>query len=254
VSRPAEELLEFDRLTEIVGGETTCAPGRRAIQGLAPHQDVAALEVEFRLLQEAIAYLRAGSEIGFGALADPERWFARLTVPGAVLSPAELLDVVSLAEVASGAKQTFKSEAAKYQLLGERAASLGDFRPLSHAIRRAVMPNGEISDDASPQLKRIRANVLQAREKIKRSLEGILRARGEPSGEDYITLRNDRFVIPVRASERKGVPGVVHGASGTGQTVFVEPLETIDLNNRLVQLGEDGTRAHGEGSAGSRVR
>ena len=241
MSRPAEELLEFDRLKEIVDDETTCAPGRRAIQGLAPHQDVAALEAEFRLLQEAIAYLRAGSEIGFGALADPEAWFARLTVPGAVLSPAELLDVVSLAEVASGAKQTFKSEAAKYQLLGERAASLGDFRPLSQAIRRAVMPNSEISDDASPQLKRIRANVLQAREKIKRSLEGILRARGEPSGEDYITLRNDRFVIPVRASERKGVPGVVHGASGTGQTVFVEPLETIDLNNRLVQLGEDET-------------
>jgi DNA mismatch repair protein MutS2 len=241
VSRPAEELLEFDRLKEIVGGETTCALGSRAIHELAPQQDAAALEAEFRVLQEAIAYLRAGSEIGFGALADPEAWIARLAVPGAVLSPAELLDVVSLAEVAGGAKQTFKSEAAKYPLLGERASSLGDFRLLSQAIRRAVMPNGEISDDASPQLKRIRANVLQAREKIKRSLEGILRARGEPSGEDYITLRNDRFVIPVRASERKGVPGVVHGASGTGQTMFVEPLETIDLNNRLVQLAEDET-------------
>ena len=237
--RPAEELLEFDRLKEIVGGETTCAPGRRAIQELEPHQDAAALEAEFRLLQEGIAYLRAGSEIGFGALADPGAWFARLAVPGAVLSPAELLDVVSLAEATIGAKQTFKSEAAKYPLLSARSAALGDFRPLAQTVRRAVMPNGEISDDASPQLKRIRANVLQAREKIKRSLEGIVRARGEPSGEDYITLRNDRFVIPVRASDRRGVPGVVHGASGTGQTVFVEPLETIDLNNRLVQLGED---------------
>ncbi|HET7841377.1 MAG TPA: endonuclease MutS2, partial [Terriglobia bacterium] len=239
--RPAEELLEFDRLKEIISRETTCAPGRRAIQGLAPHQDVAALEAEFHLLQEGIAYLRAGSEIGLGPLADPELWFARLAVPGAVLSPAELLDVVSLAEVASGAKRTFKSEAAKYPLLSERAGSLGDFRSLSQAIRRAVMPNGEIGDNASPQLKHIRANVLQAREKIKRSLEGMLRARGEPPGEDYITLRNDRFVIPVRASDRRGVPGVVHGASGTGQTLFVEPLETIDLNNRLVQLGEDET-------------
>jgi len=241
VSHSAEELLEFDRLREIVGRETTCAPGRRAIQALAPHQDVEALEGEFRLIQETIAYLRAGSELGFGALADPEAWFARIAVPGAVLSPAELLEVVSLAEVAGGAKQTFKNEGAKYPLLAARAASLSDFRPLSQAIRRAIMPNGEISDDASPQLKRIRANVLQAREKIKRSLEGILRGRGEPSGEDYITLRNDRFVIPVRASDRRGVPGVVHGASGTGQTVFVEPLETIDLNNRLVQLGEDET-------------
>ena len=59
------------------------------------------------------------------------------------------------------------------------------------------------------------------------------------TGEDYVTLRNDRFVIPVRASEQRGVPGVVHGASATGQTVFVEPLEAIDLNNRLVQLSEE---------------
>ena len=76
--------------------------------------------------------MRAGSEIGFGSLADPEAWLARLAVPGAVLSPAELLDVVSLAETAGGTKQTFKSEAAKYPLLAERAAPLSDFRPLSH--------------------------------------------------------------------------------------------------------------------------
>ena len=77
------------------------------------------------------------------------------------------------------------------------------------------------------------------RREIQRSLEGILRGRGEPSGEDYITLRNERFVIPVRASDRRAVPGVVHAASATGQTVFVEPLEAIDLNNRLVQLAEE---------------
>jgi len=241
VSRPAEELLEFHRLKEIVGGFTTCAPGRRAIHALAPGQDVAALEAEFALVREAIAYLRAGSELGFGSLADPEPWLERLAVPGSVLAPAEFLDAASLMETAGGVRQTFKGEAAKYPRLAERAASLADFRSLLTAIRRAVMPNGEISDDASPQLKRIRASMVQAREKIQHSLEGILRARGEPAGEDYITLRNDRFVIPVRASERRAVPGVVHAASATGQTVFVEPLEAIDLNNRLVQLGGDET-------------
>jgi DNA mismatch repair protein MutS2 len=241
VSRPVEELLEFDRLKEIVSRATTCAPGHRAIQALAPRQDVAALETEFVLVREAVSYLRAGSELGFGSMADPETWLARLAVPASVLSPAELLDAVSLMETAGAVRQTFKGEGEKYPRLSDRAAALIDFRSLSTVIRRAVMPNGEISDDASPQLKRIRANILQARDKIQHSLEGILRARGAPAGEDYITLRNDRFVIPVRASERRGVPGVVHGASGTGQTVFVEPLEAIDLNNRLVQLGEDET-------------
>ncbi len=244
MSRPAEELLEFDRLKNIVGGFTTCVPGRRAVQALAPRQDAAALGAEFELVREAIAYLRAGSELGFGSLADPAAWLARLVVPGSVLTIAELLEAVSLMETVGGVRQTFRSEGerAKYPRLSERAAALVDFRHLSTAIRRAILPNGEISDDASPQLKRIRVGMGQAREKIQRSLEGILRARGEASGEkgeDYITLRNDRFVIPVRASDRRAVPGVVHGASGTGQTIFVEPLEAIDLNNRLVQLSDE---------------
>ena len=239
MSRPAEEVLEFHRLKEIVSGFSTCAPGRRAIQALVPQQDAAALDAEFVFVREAVAYLRAGSELGFGSLADPEAWLARLAIPASVLSSAELLDAASLMDTAAGVRRTFKSDAAKYPRLAERAASLADFRHLSTAIRRAVLPNGEISDDASPQLKRIRVGMGQARDKIHKSLENILRARGEPAGEDYITLRNDRFVIPVRASDRRAVPGVVHGASSTGQTVFVEPLEAIDLNNRLVQLAED---------------
>jgi DNA mismatch repair protein MutS2 len=245
VSRSAEELLEFGRLKDIVGGFTTCAPGGRAIQALAPQQDSIALDCEFAFVSEAVGWLRGGAELGFGTLADPEPWLARLGIPGSVLSSAELLDAASLAETVTIVRQTFREDTQKFPLLAERAASLPDFRPLASAIRRAVLPNGEISDDASPQLKRIRASLAQSREKIRRSLEAILRTRGEASGEkrgeDYVTLRNDRFVIPVRAAERRGVPGVVHGASATGQTIFVEPLETIDLNNRLVQLGEDET-------------
>jgi DNA mismatch repair protein MutS2 len=243
VSRSATQVLEFDQLKAIVGGYTTCAPGRRAIEALAPQQDVAALDAEFGLVSEAAGYLRAGSELGFGAFADPEQWLARLAVPASVLSVAEFLDASSLLEIASSLRQLFKADAAKCPQLAGRAATLGDFRHLATAIRRAILPNGEISDDASPQLRRIRTGIAQGRATIRRSLESILRARGESGGvaggEDYVTLRNDRFVIPVRASDRRGVPGVVHGASATGQTVFVEPLEAIDLNNRLVQLSEE---------------
>jgi DNA mismatch repair protein MutS2 len=239
MSRSAQEVLEFDNLKEIVGGFATCAPGRRAIKQLRPREDRDVLANEFALVREAVAYLRSGSELGFGSLADPQDWLVRLGMPASVLSSAELLEAVSLIETGTGLRQTFKGEGSKFRLLADRAAALPDLRHLSIAIRCAVLPNGEISDDASPQLKRIRAGISQARERIQHSLEAILRARGDLAGEDYVTLRNDRFVIPVRASERRSVPGVVHGASGTGQTVFVEPLETIDLNNRLVQLGED---------------
>src|SRR5271156_3805546 len=237
--RSAEQLLEFDRLKDIVSRYTTCAPGRRAALGLQLRQDAEALDAEFALVREGVEYFRAGSEFGFGSLADPEGWLARLVIPGSILVPAELLDVASLMDTAHAVRQAFKGEAAKYPRLTEAAAALVDFRHLSTAIRRAVLPNGEISDDASPQLKRIRESMAT----IRRSLESILRSRGETGGvaggEDYVTLRNDRFVIPVRAADRRGVPGVVHGASATGQTVFVEPLEAIDLNNRLVQLSEE---------------
>ncbi|HEV3253808.1 MAG TPA: Smr/MutS family protein [Candidatus Acidoferrales bacterium] len=239
MSRTAEELLQFDRLLEILARFTTCGPGRRAVAALVPHPDREALEAEFALVREAIAYLRAGEDLGFGALADTEGWLKRLGVPAAVLGSGELLDAASLLDAATGLKAVFRSEAAKYPRLAERAASLGDFRSLAAMIRRAILPNGEISDNASPELRRLRGVAAQTREKIQQSLQSILRARGETAGEDYVTLRNDRFVIPVRASDRRAVPGVVHGASATGQTVFVEPLATIDMNNRLVQLAED---------------
>ena len=240
MSRPAEELLEFDKLKEIVGRLTTCAPGRRAVEALAPGHDAHVLETEFVLIGAAVAYLREGAELGFGSLADPEDWLARLTVPGVVLEPSGLLQAATLMETAASVRQVFRAEDdGKHRRLADLATTLADFRPLLMAIRRAVMPNGEISDDASPKLKRIRATIGESRQKIRHSLESILRARGEPAGEDYVTLRNERFVIPVRASERRSVPGVVHAASATGQTVFVEPLDTIDLNNRLVQLSEE---------------
>ena len=127
----------------------------------------------------------------------------------------------------------------QFPILSARAASVADLRPLAAVIRRAMLPNGEISDDASPELRRIRASMGRTRETIQKSLERMLRARGGDAGEDYVTLRNDRFVIPVRAAERRQVQGVVHAASATGQTVFVEPFETIEHNNRLVQLAED---------------
>jgi DNA mismatch repair protein MutS2 len=239
MSRPAEEILEFDRLRELLRAKTTSASGQRAIHALAFRTKRVELEREFSAIAEAIAYLRSDEELGFGSLADPEAWLVRLNLPGAVLIPAELLDAASLADTADWLRGLFRETSAKFPLLTDRARSLPDFRFLATAIRRAILPNGEISDAASPELRRIRTGIARTRGTVQHALERILRARGQSAGEDYVTRRNDRYVIPVRASERRGVEGVVHAASATGQTVFVEPLETIELNNRLVQLAED---------------
>src|SRR5205807_5515685 len=133
----------------------------------------------------------------------------------------------------------FREEGVKFPLLAARATSIDDFRDMQAAIRRCVLPNGEINDDASAARRRIRASITETRETIQKNLKQILRARNAQAGEDYVTLRNDRFVIPVRAEQRRSLPGVIHGASATGQTVFMEPFETVEANNQLVQLAEE---------------
>ncbi|PYT74483.1 MAG: endonuclease MutS2 [Acidobacteria bacterium] len=239
MARTAQEVLEFDKLRELLRLRTTCAPGRRAVDALEPGMNRMALESSFALIREAREWLRTGHELGFGALADPQGWLERIAGPGAVLEPGELLDAASLLETAGWLRQQFREEAAKFPLPAAKAASIGDFREVHAAIRRCLLPNGEMSDDASTTLRRIRTSITQTRETIQKTLKQILRARNAEAGEDYVTLRNERFVIPVRAEHRGGVHGVVHGASATGQTVFMEPLETVEANNQLGQLAED---------------
>jgi len=247
LSRTAEDVLEFDKLRELLRRRTTCTPGARTIDALSFSQDRSALEAAFALIAEGISYLADGSEMGFGSLPDPARWLIELEAPVAVLTPPMLIDAAALADTAAMLRDAFRegsrpgsgSTARQFPLLSARAASVADLRPLAVAIRRAILPNGEISDDASPELRRIRVSKGRTRETIQKTLEQMLRARGSGAGEDYVTLRNDRFVIPVRAAERRQVQGVVHASSATGQTVFVEPFETVEHNNRLVQLSED---------------
>jgi DNA mismatch repair protein MutS2 len=239
MSRTALDILEFDNLRELLRQRTTCAPGRRHLDALEPGTNRVELEAAFALIREAREWLRAARELGFGALSDAQGWLAKLEGPGLVLEPSEFLDANSLLETSNLLRLQFREESAKFPLLAAKASALADLRDLQTAIRRCVLPNGEISDDASRALRRIRASILQTRDSIQRELKQLLRSRHAEAGEDFVTLRNDRFVIPLKAEHRRSVPGVVHGASGTGQTVFVEPFETVEANNQLVQLSED---------------
>ena len=185
MSRSAEELLEFDKLKEIVGGFTTCAPGRRAVHALAPRQDA----------RRAGRRIHAGARGGRLSCALARRWdlarspirkrgCARLAIPASVLAQRRVArrcfadgnGPMPFARHSRARPRSFRGWPA-------RAEALPDLRQLSPAIRRAILPNGEISDDASPQLKRIRAGIAQAREKIQRSLEAHpARARRSPAG------------------------------------------------------------------------
>jgi DNA mismatch repair protein MutS2 len=239
MSRSAQDVLEFDKLRQLLRLRTTCAPGRRRLDELQPGTDRGGLEKDFARIREASEWLRVGRELGFGALADPASWLEKIEAPGVVLEAKEFLDVATLLETAGWLRVQFREEAVKFPLLAAQSGELVDFRETQNAIKRCILPNGEISDEASTTLRRIRASILHTRDSIQKALKQIMRSRQAESGEDYVTLRNDRFVIPVRSEHRRTVQGIIHGASSTGQTVFVEPFETVETNNQLVQLAED---------------
>ena len=114
-------------------------------------------------------------------------------------------------------------------------------RPLAETIERTIQPDGSLADNASPELGRIRREQERQQRVIEESLRAALRKLSSDGStqEDLITIRGDRFVIPVRSELKRRVSGVVHGASSSGQTVYVEPLETIEQNNELVRLIEE---------------
>src|ERR1700720_2503380 len=108
MSRTAEDILEFDRLRDLLRRQTTCAPGRRAVDALSFSQDRSALDAAFRLIAEGVAYLSDGSEMGFGSLADPVGWLAELEASVAVLTPPMLLDAVTLADTVAMLRESIR--------------------------------------------------------------------------------------------------------------------------------------------------
>src|SRR5215813_13880440 len=162
MSRSAQDVLEFDKLRELLRSRTTCAPGGRHIESLVFTQDGAALESAFALIREAREWLRTG-DLGFGGLADPESWLEKLAAPGAVLEPGEFLDCATLLETAGWLGLQFREQQDKFPLLAARASHLADFRDALAAIRRSVLPSKEIADEASPTLRRIRASIVETR-------------------------------------------------------------------------------------------
>ena len=121
------------------------------------------------------------------------------------------------------------------------SGGIADFTAFLRVFRNKILPDGTLDDHASPELSRIRREIEKQKRQIQESLRGHLRnlAEGGTVQDELITIRGERFVIPVKVEQKRRVQGVVHGASSSGQTVFVEPLETIEQNNELVRLLDD---------------
>ncbi len=238
--------LEWEPLLALVAGFAATPVGREALLTFRPSSDEEWIARQHRLTAETRLLLEEQISFPLGGLFDPAQHAAKAQIAGAALEAGELQAVARLARDISSWQAILQSPpsrlAGKLPGLSELTAALTvNLRPLADAIERKIQPDASLADDASPELNRIRREQERQRRVIEESLRAALRklsAEGSTQ-EDLITIRGDRFVIPVRSELKRRVSGVVHGASSSGQTVYLEPLETIEQNNELVRLVEE---------------
>ncbi len=247
VSDCSGSALEWDHFVELLSGYAQSAVGRAWLLACGPSTDAAWIEREHQRVEEMRLLAGGGSLPKLGMLFDPTGLLAKARIEGTALEAEEIRSIATLAEgIAAWVEVMWTPPADLDGKLPEMTALFGEvlslpLKPLVDSVRGKFMPDGTLADDASPELRRIRREMEQQHRAIESSLRSALRrySEGGSAQDELITIRGERFVIPVKAEWKRRVQGVVHGASSSGQTVYVEPLETIELNNDLVRLLEE---------------
>jgi DNA mismatch repair protein MutS2 len=246
------DVLEYESLRSLLGRYVSSPLGKGELAKITPHTDAALLSSDLAEAGEAVAYLRAAAQpqpgargaatrIEFGGIPDLTDAVHKLRIEGASLEAKEILDLFRVLDRAADAKSVLNAVAERFPRLGRRAQALGDFRALLKDLEGKILPDGSVADHASVALARLRRDIERQRKSIQSSLERFLKTHQEEGvlQEEFVAIRNERFVVPIVAGQRRKIDGVIHGASASGRTLFVEPLETIDLNNELVRLTDE---------------
>lgn len=244
MNRSSAQLLEWDELKALIGRYIGGPLGRAELDALQPFTERETIAAVLAETAEAMDFTREHGRPPLGGLDDLSESVARLRIQGAGLDGEQIAQLTAFLEHATETRSLISAQSARFPLLAVRAGRIADFRPLLREVSGKILPNGTVPDDASVALSRIRRDIERQGRNIQHSLEKFLRAHREEGvlQEEYVAIRNDRFVVPVIAGQRRRVDGVIHGTSGSGQTLFVEPMETIDLNNELVRLREEEMR------------
>ena len=238
-------VLEFETLRDLVRGYASSPLGQGRIAALSPAVDRRWIENQHQLTVEIREFRRVGGRFEFSGLLDISKTVEEARIQGAVLETTEIRDVVLVVDRAAEWREIALNPPAAMKMEWTAVAALSsgvvDFTEFLRSFRNKIQPDGTLEDRASTELARIRREIERQRRTIQESLRGYLRrlAEGGAVQDELITIRGERFVIPIKIEQKRRVQGVVHGASSSGQTVFVEPLETIEQNNELVRLFDE---------------
>jgi DNA mismatch repair protein MutS2 len=212
---------------------------RSRFDSLGPIAERNQVERDHTSVAECIRLRQRGVFWSFDELADPSSPIARLRVGGTVLEATDILSLSRLTDLAMSTRAAILAEREVAPTIwGEVEGLPRELNSLAARIANKILPNGELDDRASPELGRIRHDINRLRSSITRSLESLMRRSEDAVQDELVTVRNDRFVIPIKADHRARVQGVAHGFSSSGATAFVEPMETVEANNELQNLRE----------------
>ena len=231
------KVLEFDRIRALLLQQAGSVEGRARLEALRPLVEPAAVREALSRTSEGVALLGSLGRQPYRDLPDPAEALAGARVRGAHLEPRALADLASFVE--GGIEITRRvARVEGTPRLSRLASEVRDTTDVAAAVRRAILPSGEVADDASPRLADIRRTLLRLRSQLTSVMEGYLRG---PDAERLlqdriVTTRNDRYVLLLKAENRGQLPGIIHGTSGSGATFFVEPLPAVELNNDIVEL------------------
>ena len=229
-------VLEFEAVKDLLRGFLSGPISHSLVAELSPGDDLDTISAALERVREAVDFVRTGSRPSLGGLEDPGAILGRLRVEGVSCTAREILTVLAVMRKGQELRKNF--DRAAFPHLADLAGVLPDFRSLLAEIDGKILPDGSLDSSASPELGRVRRSIDRLRHEIQKTLEGLMRrlSRDKVLQDAVVMVRNERLVVPIRAEEKRHVPGVIHGASSSGATVFLEPMETVPLNNELVEL------------------
>lgn len=227
--------LEYNKIVEKLIEHCGSQLGKDIARELVPSTNIEEINVWQSITGEAVEILRFHPNVPLGGIRDIRRQVRKLAI-GGVLEPTELLEVLDTLQASRRLKTFFNSKEVKgTPLLKDQALGLMEQKNLEEAISKVVGNDGEIKDDASPELSRIRKQIRVSQSRIKEKLDGYVRSSEMQKylQDSVITIRGDRYVLPVKQEYRQQVPGLVHDTSSSGATLFIEPMAIVELNNEL---------------------
>jgi len=231
--------LEFDRIVEAVCRFAQTPPGRAKLARLEPHIDPAAVAAALAATAETVRFL-ADNHVGLQAPDDLDLLLTSLAVDGRALDPGQLLALAAFLTSVDTTCAAVRRARSSFPILRGIADSAASFEHEIADVRRKIDPAGEVVDDASPDLKSIREKLRKQKSRLRGTLESYLRGKDTAKylQQQIVTDRNGRYVLVVRSEHRSAIPGIVHGSSGSGASLFLEPLSTVEINNDIVALEE----------------